>query len=1060
MTQISSSVNTHPGPQLGSVTSFLPSPAHASNGTLPPAAATVEDDSSTIKCFCDFNDDDGHTVLCEGCDTWQHVECYYPTHKVAADAVHNCIDCEPRAVDPKRATERQRRLREQLDPSLRKAKRPPTKSHKKKPKDLHQGALQTNGLSGHDRQDGQPAGDRHSGSPKDQPPPAKRPKTSHRSSSSITSQAEHKNARLWTPDTHKRSDSQPYVGRSLTTSPSLANQRQPQNGYHNCRFSAEFMDLYRKDPGDQKLQANLLSNINFTTTFSSWIHDSEALREATDGKSPGEVFQRVDQPFDELELPKVIKKFKEDETITCHGQHPQWKYATVESFVPDGGLVGELKGEIGHLRDYWQNPNNRPSLRHPEPFVFFHPQLPIYIDTRTEGTTCRYVRRSCRPNVMMRTLISDGHEYHFCLCATENLEPGTEITIAWDPDPETSSLLNRELAENGSADVKAEGLSQGEYDYTAGWVETVLANFGGCACNSPRDCALAQFDRRKDSATPDLGLQPPNGTKSKTSRKTKSHNLPSGPEHTSHASNGRSGSEGLGLRDHDDDHDDSRSTTGSLRSKPRSRDMTPATHLSSDTTSAPLVPEMSDREKRKIAALEKTFEQLENDTQHQVQRKKKRSSGGSMVPTPGAPASVSSREASRLPRTADFQKQSSATAHFQSQPTTPSIHPRANYTNASTSRRQSNSPTTDPRADPNSELSSPTGVMMASQPMTPPLPSVRPTSYKDLSVQTDIEEDPWYHRPSPNRSRKSFVPLTKRLLMRCHEDKIRLEEETRRKEEMVLSIKSEEGLRATLSVDAAVTGPVEHLRLESEPAKASEDVEMTDASVKSENQSESNAAPGMTPLDPNVQKPGPPALSTTNHVLENAPSAPIKPPPPPWTSSATPVSPDGQPVPNGRPATELRVQLPPAPQFSNTSPSSPSVPGTPSSAAGSIAQSPFGLTHIATSFSPTVMTTVVQPSPVKKKLSLSDYSRRKKAEIPSTTTTGEKTGSDHSPTMTPHPPLKPTSSLAEEIKVPEGSGALEGSAIVDSPPSTAGTAKEVEDVAVATPSPSEVLQTG
>lgn len=65
-------------------------------------------------------------------------------------------------------------------------------------------------------------------------------------------------------------------------------------------------------------------------------------------------------------------------------------------FTPKDLIVGELKGKIGHMEDYIHDPTNRwDYLRHPAPFVFFHGKLPIYIDTRSEGTTCRYLRRSC-----------------------------------------------------------------------------------------------------------------------------------------------------------------------------------------------------------------------------------------------------------------------------------------------------------------------------------------------------------------------------------------------------------------------------------------------------------------------------------------------------------------------------------------------------------------------------------------------------------------------------------------------------------------------------------------
>ncbi|ERF76524.1 hypothetical protein EPUS_08916 [Endocarpon pusillum Z07020] len=65
----------------------------------------------TIKCICGFTSDDGHTVYCEECDTWQHIQCYYlPT---SVPEVHYCSDCVPNnKVDAKKAHERQLRLRE------------------------------------------------------------------------------------------------------------------------------------------------------------------------------------------------------------------------------------------------------------------------------------------------------------------------------------------------------------------------------------------------------------------------------------------------------------------------------------------------------------------------------------------------------------------------------------------------------------------------------------------------------------------------------------------------------------------------------------------------------------------------------------------------------------------------------------------------------------------------------------------------------------------------------------------------------------------------------------
>jgi hypothetical protein len=69
-------------------------------------------EESVIKCICGFSDDDGNTVLCKECDTWQHIVCYYESAQHVPD-VHECADCLPRLVDPKAAKEHQTKRREQ-----------------------------------------------------------------------------------------------------------------------------------------------------------------------------------------------------------------------------------------------------------------------------------------------------------------------------------------------------------------------------------------------------------------------------------------------------------------------------------------------------------------------------------------------------------------------------------------------------------------------------------------------------------------------------------------------------------------------------------------------------------------------------------------------------------------------------------------------------------------------------------------------------------------------------------------------------------------------------------
>lgn len=75
--------------------------------------ANTNEEDWTIKCVCGYDDDDGSTVLCEECDTWQHILCYY--YKKTIPDIHLCTDCAPENsksdVNVREAKDRQRKQR-------------------------------------------------------------------------------------------------------------------------------------------------------------------------------------------------------------------------------------------------------------------------------------------------------------------------------------------------------------------------------------------------------------------------------------------------------------------------------------------------------------------------------------------------------------------------------------------------------------------------------------------------------------------------------------------------------------------------------------------------------------------------------------------------------------------------------------------------------------------------------------------------------------------------------------------------------------------------------------
>ena len=309
------------------------------------------------------------------------------------------------------------------------------------------------------------------------------------------------------------------------------------------------------------------ASLEVAKVMSLWLQDHGRLRQEC-GWQFKDVFQTLPENIDAVKKTPVVSHKK-----GVHHEHPDvvlhWQYLVAPHSIEKDTPLVELNGQLGFQKDYCIDKQNLwDDWSSPLPFVFFHPYLPLYIDTRREGSLARYVRRSCRPNAMLETYLAEGSTYHFWLVSDRQIAQDEQITIPWDfrlakdeRGRKTVELLG--LGDEEMSELPDYDPSQAEhYDYLHGWLGEVLSNYGGCACDLGTDCAFVRFWQKYINRS---HTKP--GASKKKSRKPKPP--AASPTSTGHATNSRAPSEGHG-------DDGGENDSGSARSKPPSRDMTPA----------------------------------------------------------------------------------------------------------------------------------------------------------------------------------------------------------------------------------------------------------------------------------------------------------------------------------------------------------------------------------------------------------------------------------------------------------------------------------------------------
>ncbi|PSS02098.1 hypothetical protein BD289DRAFT_360195 [Coniella lustricola] len=911
MTGHSASSWTLPAPS--SHTIYPVDTATSKDATVEVKTEKIED---SIQCICNYAGDDGNTIFCEDCKTWQHIACYYPGQEKQAleeEFQHSCADCEPRQLDRAGAIQRlyskigmQTHGCESHDKKSKKI--PSSKPHKRKmtnkPNELQ--------LNGHSPADG----------PKHGSPPPKKPKPSHRSSHSVSAHTSKRSPSHSAPKAN-------HHGHPL--SPATTPPDVPQD-YEGSAYPTRFLSVH--EDSVEIVDSNTIATLMTTNLMSSWSRPdgAETFRQHTGAEFDEVVRRNTPSPlYPPLRVETKELPIARNSTLTL-------RYLVTPSPIDPDVPMMELNGVVGLQKDYCDDSNNRyKELSAPLPFVFFPSNIPLYIDTRQEGSNARHVRRSCRPNARLLTYLSDESGWHFWLVSDRAIHSNEEITVGWDISllPPYGARLERlldvgdEASDEQSVAELVADMEQSEYDALSHSITSITSEYGGCACELEGNCAFSRFHRQYQETAHQRSIAP-----KRKRAKPKPHTI--SPSSTSQATNSRAASEGHGDEMHD--HDDHSSATSS-RSKAPSRDRTPVRLGSFDTLG--ILTEPTNRDKRKVQIAEDLFQKSAQE--EQLPRKKKKTADASTT------HSTSSRSKKR-----DSTSQTSEKSNgFDERRYTDAAAPTSKATSPESVASRSQIGMT-----ANTALRRPSSVSISRLSQSSPA-----RNYCDAASQTEstnvagvLTQRPGPSPRHPARPQKKVISLTMRLLMH--------------KREHSTSVAQQSQPSSTKQVASAVTlkspqgspGSV-HKKL---PMASSTSIVQEDAA--------------MLTADSTAQ----PADETSSQLSQDVEStSPIK------TKSP-----------------ELRVQMPPVPVFTNHA-SSTSTNDTPSSTTGSILYSPLSSTALMSPFAPLAVNGVAgAPSPVKKKMSLSEYKNKANKAAAS--------ASAKAATDLPHP-LKTASVLAQTM---------------------------------------------
>ncbi|CAG8467410.1 6700_t:CDS:2 [Funneliformis caledonium] len=389
------------------------------------------EDTEEIKCICDNSDDDGYTIQCDYCFTWQHVGCMRVDPKVEDYKCHICSNrkVEKLLKDGKKSRKYQKGRREsesgiyplsatQMDESS------------------------TTGI----------------------------PNTKSRNKSDPPFIAKDRQSSSYSKD-YETIDKNVIASKAVEELfPKIYSQYQAQHRKRSMSLSSS-----------SKIDNENIRDDN---------QESSSIRSMSPSLEIGNPCRMEKESLARPLMKTIVKQISQSRSkmlkkhLNCYGLF-------AETNISTGRFIVEFKGEVCFKSDYKAYESNQYSLLGvTQPFVLFYPVLNLCVDARRFGTEARFIRRSCHPNSESRTIVvpgGDDQQVHLGIFAKSEILKGREITIGWDW--ESNHIVDILMQDSNFENEDYENIIANKRD-EIGKIATAILRLTECACENKDDCII------------------------------------------------------------------------------------------------------------------------------------------------------------------------------------------------------------------------------------------------------------------------------------------------------------------------------------------------------------------------------------------------------------------------------------------------------------------------------------------------------------------------------------------------------------------------------------------